>query len=63
MPEETITAEEWGSPALAGAASAPSPDPQRFEIPDFLNLKLVIFTLKVPEMATFRVNKSGISNR
>ncbi len=41
----------------------PNPDPQRFEIPDFLTLKLVISTLKVPEMTGFRVKKSGISNR
>ena len=39
------------------------PDPQRFEILEFLTLKVVISTLKVPEMTSFRVKKSGISNR
>ena len=55
------TADACGTPARE--QNPLCPDPQRFEIPDFLTLKLVISTLKVPEMATFGVKKSGISDR
>ena len=39
------------------------PDPQRFEILDFLTLKVVISGTFRVEMTSFRVKKSGISNR